>query len=439
MEMDTEEAGRKRERLTDMDKAKKKQAGRMKTSGEISAASQAVSFCRQVWESSAKLTYELRLKRAVARRNEENFGGEPIVATELTQQERAALVQEEEERERIAQRERSDRRIAEMLAADAERARAPPPPPDPNQEDPSEEEYSEYRRIWDKKWSSQYGSFEDITPIPCMCFTENPMPHLTFNPSTVQIFAVKVAETASQWPLDVFGTIAMRDGLDHNRNIIFRRTRDNCQTLCQQDPYLVLTGPVRAVVHQYGSVYIDAVLKVKGSTESEDRYLSFLIRRCNCNERLASFVSSRSYSSKLSTLELAYGIIVSSVEATITIRVIEGSWPDGCRGQFTAGTASLPHMKALLLDSGEKAAAADGMVELSRRVVSVERLGQLIVSAVFFRGGDKVAEDKTCFEPLEAGRSQGELHVGLCKMQVTVAWSQFLKGYPIRGFSPARE
>jgi hypothetical protein len=207
-----------------------------------------------------------------------------------------------------------------------------------------------------------------------------------------------------------------------------------------QDQNLILTGPVRAVVHDYGSVYIDAVLKVKGSTESEDKDLSLLINRCNIYERRKSIVISRSYSSKLSTLELAYGIIASSVEATITVRVIEGSWPDGFRGQFTAGTASLPNMEVLLLDSGkEQVAAADGMVELSRRVVSVERLGQLIVSAVLFRGGDKVAEAKTSFEPLESDRSQGELDVGLCKMQVTVAWSPFLKGYPIPGFSPAKE
>jgi hypothetical protein len=212
------------------------------------------------------------------------------------------------------------------------------------------------------------------------------------------------------------------------------------QWYCMQDRNLVLTGPVRAVVHEYGSVYIDAVLKVKGSSESEDKDLSLLIKRCNHYEPLESIVSSRSYSSKLSTLELAYGIIVSSVEATITVRVIEGSWPAGFRGQFTAGTASLPQMEVLLLDSGEeKVAAADGMVELSRRVVSVERLGQLMVSALLLRGGDKVAEAKTFFKPLEAGRSPGELDVGLCKMQVTVAWSPFLKGYPMRGFSPAME
>ncbi|KAM0849211.1 hypothetical protein ACQ4PT_053879 [Festuca glaucescens] len=243
MEMEMEEAGRKRERLTEGDGAGEKQAWGKKASGKISAASQAVSFHRQARESSSKLVEELRLKRAVARRNE---------------------------------RELSERMYAELLAAEAEMARAPPPLSDLNQEDRSELDYSDYRQSWNDKWSSQYGSFEETTPIPCMRFTDNPMPHLTCHLSTVQIFSVKVAEIAGslQYPLDVFGTIAMCDSLDHNRNIIFCRTRDNCQSLTQQDRNLVLTGPVRAVVHEYGSVYIDAVLKVKGSTESEDKDLS---------------------------------------------------------------------------------------------------------------------------------------------------------------------
>jgi hypothetical protein len=34
-----------------------------------------------------------------------------------------------------------------------------------------------------------------------------------------------------QWPIDVFGVVAVRDTIDFNRNIIFSGTRDNCQTL----------------------------------------------------------------------------------------------------------------------------------------------------------------------------------------------------------------
>jgi len=39
-----------------------------------------------------------------------------------------------------------------------------------------------------------------------------------------------------QWPRDVFGIVAARDTVDFNRNIIFSRTRDNCQTLTKEVP-----------------------------------------------------------------------------------------------------------------------------------------------------------------------------------------------------------
>jgi hypothetical protein len=157
MEMEAEEAGRKRERLTETDGAGKKQAWRKKSSGKISVASQVVSHHRKVRESSSKLADELRLKLAVARRNQENPGGEPIVAEELTEQERAELLQEAKVRQMTAQRELSERLYAQLLAAEA----APPLPDD--QEDRSEQDYSEYRRSWNDKWSSQYGSFEDTS------------------------------------------------------------------------------------------------------------------------------------------------------------------------------------------------------------------------------------------------------------------------------------
>ncbi|XP_037440533.1 uncharacterized protein LOC119308505 [Triticum dicoccoides] len=431
METETMEAGRKRERLMETAKSGRKRAGKKK-------ASNAVSFFMQLTIDSAKMVEEGRLKRAVARRNEENPGVAPIVPEALTEQERAALLQEEMAREKILSRERSLQMHAERLREKEERPRAPP---GPNQEDESEQDYNKYRQIWDMKWSKQYGSFEDTTSIPAMCFTDNPMPRFTVHQTTMQIFSVKVTEITGglQWPLDVFGMIAMRDDLDHNRNIIFNRSRDNCQTLTQQGQHLVLTGPARAVVHEgHPSVYFEAILKVKGATCSEDRDLSLLISRCNTRQSASkSLVGTRCYRSKLSTLELAYGIIVACAEATIRVELVEGSWPEGFHGQLTACTASVPHMKVLLLDSGEKEAVVGdgGKMELSRRVVSVERSGQLVVCAVLSRGGEKVVEAETSFAPLEAGRSHDMLDVGSCKLRVTVAWSPILKGYPLRGFS----
>uniref|UniRef100_A0A453E933 DUF6598 domain-containing protein n=1 Tax=Aegilops tauschii subsp. strangulata TaxID=200361 RepID=A0A453E933_AEGTS len=102
---------------------------------------------------------------------------------------------------------------------------------------------------------------------------------------TLNVFSVKLAGTddSLRWPLHVFGIVAARDYLDHNRNIIFLRDRDNCQIIHQKDPYLELTGPTRGVV-VVDPTEFEVKLKVKGSTESEDRDLSFLITRGGHNK-----------------------------------------------------------------------------------------------------------------------------------------------------------
>jgi hypothetical protein len=69
-----------------------------------------------------------------------------------------------------------------------------------------------------------------------MQFTDDPAPRGACLCSTLQIFSVKVTGLGGglQWPLDVFGMVAIRDNIDHRRNIVFDRERDNCQTLTQK-------------------------------------------------------------------------------------------------------------------------------------------------------------------------------------------------------------
>ena len=80
-----------------------------------------------------------------------------------------------------------------------------------------------------------------------MRFTDEPAPRYGAYPmSTLQVYSVRVEgiRRGLQWPLDVFGIIAVRDTVDLNRNIIFNRTRDNCQTLTKEvhsAPFACLT------------------------------------------------------------------------------------------------------------------------------------------------------------------------------------------------------
>ncbi|CAL5062153.1 unnamed protein product [Urochloa decumbens] len=208
-------------------------------------------------------------------------------------------------------------------------------------------------------------------------------PYIAYPCDTLQIFSAKVAGIRGglHWPLHVFGIVALRDSVDYNRNVIFHRTRDKCQILTEKDPYLVLTGPTRSVAW-FGTVTIEVVLKVKGTVQSEDRDLSFLAVPIRLQSTLDSFLFKRGYTSMLSTLKFTLGHIVYSVEATIFVRVIDGSWMDEFHGLFAASTESIARKKIVLLYSkAEKIVVADdGNIKLSRSVASVETEGMLKVS-----------------------------------------------------------
>ena len=233
-----------------------------------------------------------------------------------------------------------------------------------------------------------------------MRFTDEPPPRYgAFPMSTLQVYSVRVEgiRRGLQWPLDVFGIVAARDTVDFNRNIIFSRTRDNCQTLTKEHPDLVLTGPSRAVFLEQSPshVIIEVDLTLKGATDSEDEKLSSLVVPIVAGSTMYSHMWESAYTSKLSTVEFRLGHIVSSVEATIFVRVTRGSWPDGFRGRFYAIASgvcpNLPNTayhtdvndeKIVLLDAGgddKVSVTSEGDIKLSRRVVSVDTGGELKV------------------------------------------------------------
>lgn len=191
-----------------------------------------------------------------------------------------------------------------------------------------------------------------------------------------------------------------------------------------QDQYLALTGPIRAVVAAVDDpIYIEVSLKVKGTRKSEDKDLSELVITYT-----TACSPSCVYPSRLSTLEFEFDYMDCAVEATILIKVTGGSWPTGFPGVFTAATTSDEDIKIKLLDFGEGGLPvdADGLVRLSRRVVSVDDHEELIVSVMAYQinKDDAVESSQAAFERDTAGISPPcELKVGSCSMEVAVAWS----------------
>lgn len=282
---------------------------------------------------------------------------------------------------------------------------------------------TEYWEAVDAK--SQEASPIGPSPIQPMCYAGDKPPR-GGTMRTLQVFSVRVGAIKGglDWPLDVYGIVAARDSLDRGRNIIFNRTRDNCQTIDKKNPCLRLTGPTRAVVVVDPACF-EVNLRVKGRTESEDRELSCLVFNYHDSGSSESYAIKRVSTSKLCTVALMLGDIVNSVEATISVRVVGGEWPEGFQGLISANTTSIDSKKIELLAFGDKLPlAADGMIQLSRHVVSVEANGELRVCDMASSLEDQTVErDSEAFRAKKASRSMRMLEVNRCKFEVTVAWS----------------
>ncbi|XP_037416068.1 uncharacterized protein LOC119278833 [Triticum dicoccoides] len=339
---------------------------------------------------------------------------------------RAAAAEEEEERS-WKWREEFERGLAN-----------PPTPEELREREESwdkfcSESWERFRERWIDVWSHGKIPFDAVTQIPCMRFTDANFrrpgfPYMVMPEDTLQIVSVQVKDLTGglQWPLDVYGVVAVRDGVDRMRNVVFSRERDDCQSINEQDSYLTLTGPSRGVVMSHDNSHLEVKLKVKGTTESEDKDLNKFVD----SYRLGCFLPIE-YTSKLCTVEMQYYTAYSSVEATIFVRVFKGRWPHGFRGVLTASTSKKRDIQISLLELNcdKLPVDADGFVKLSRRVICVEKDGKLGLS-ILQRGaggeeGRAIAGIWIAAE--DAGKATHYMPVEAldCWMEVTVAWSLF--------------
>ncbi|KAF2906222.1 hypothetical protein DAI22_12g002901 [Oryza sativa Japonica Group] len=254
-----------------------------------------------------------------------------------------------------------------------------------------------FRRVWTRWHGRNFGSFDD---------TNHQL----------------------QWPLHVYGLVATRDSLDPRRNLLFNRTRDNCQILTQQVQLKAKSN--NNTLHDHPDQ--DQIVNF-GVVDSG--YLPGPTRHCI---------------GKRSEVEFTISVLDRSIEATIiSVQLVGGSsWPDHLQGKLVSRTASAIHQEIVLLDSqkqqdGKMPIDDGGFIQLSRRVVSVELAGQLIVQVLAFNSQQQVvdndndnkkdeivAKHEIVFDPKEASLSVEtcELQLGgggggPCKLQISVAWS----------------
>ncbi|XP_037451014.1 uncharacterized protein LOC119321435 [Triticum dicoccoides] len=306
------------------------------------------------------------------------------------------------------------------------------------------EMFALYIESWESEWSKTCGSFTDQTVLSSTCFvhyTPGRMPRIRCGstPDTLQVFSVKLAEITGglQWPLSVYGVVAARDTVDHNRNLIFSCDRSHAQELKQDDNFLHLIGPSRAIVFE-DMLDFEIQLKVKGTTQSEDEAL---IRHV-CSYAGGGYGPGVTIGNCFCKLELCLQRVTRSVQATIvSVQVVKGSWPFEYGGRVACYSLSGEFMptergvvrvidpsssQIVLQDTkdGAELKGFHGYVHLSRRLVSVEIRGMLDVEIqAYSKSGDTATRGHVRLLPKLCNISQEKCDLDGAEVVVTVAWS----------------
>ncbi|CAO2165318.1 unnamed protein product [Urochloa humidicola] len=288
-----------------------------------------------------------------------------------------------------------------------------------------------YRKNWMEMNSEFFGPFEATTgpEVGPKHYTESGPPYGGMHYDALEIFSLKLTEikVGLEWPLRVFGLVAVRDSMDYRRNILFQRSKENCQILTAEDPHLVLTGPSRAIA-LIDPPEFEVDLRVIGSSPSEEKILCAAVFTYNNNsyaESLAGLVRTRIRPTKRSTIELKYSHLKLPLEATIEIHHSDGS--RDFHGLFFARAEYMGEEKIVLLNSCDCSVTveSDGNIPLSRCVVLVEDNTKLMLGVKAWQGEngqDAVVQHADCPAKFH-GKSDGEFDVGFCKMTVSVYWS----------------
>ncbi|WVZ88591.1 hypothetical protein U9M48_035093 [Paspalum notatum var. saurae] len=300
----------------------------------------------------------------------------------------------------------------------------------------AEQSFEVYRNDWLRMYGDNgANSFEAETELPPMRYTDIPVLPIGAKPAdTMEVFFVKVAQITSDlsWPLDVYGVVAVRDSVDSKRNYLFRRGRDNCQTLSSpqaRDSLLELTGPSRAILLWDEPVFeIDLKVKNRGTSSSEDKVLCLDFFGYNniSYKGNVSYAKTEVVSSKHSTVEVRFAHLKRSVEATATAHIIKGG---NFSARLTTCNPSIGEDVVLLDTRGQEVSVTkDGEVALQRRVVVVEDRADLMINLKAVEPGDTAescieVDKKRSIVAKSALRNECFFNIGSSRLRVLVAWS----------------
>jgi hypothetical protein len=199
-----------------------------------------------------------------------------------------------------------------------------------------------------------------------------------------------------------------------------------------QDPFLLLTGPSRAIMSE-GMVYFEVHLLVKTTASvSQDKRLITCVRSYNGGSNAALC-----FSNVMCTLEMCLRTVTEAVQATIMCVQIVNKHKLGRPSNFAYGgcVACTPLPRTTVIDGDQKIVLVEskgrefpqgyfGYVHLRSQVVSVEIDGELAVVIQAYNQSGAVAEERCIhFKARNCQVFQKHCFVGQAKVNVTVAWS----------------
>lgn len=170
------------------------------------------------------------------------------------------------------------------------------------------------------------------------------------------------------------------------------------------------------------SNHVEIYLKIKDH-QGQDKELSKGVISISGTERRdlkQCELESGSLATRLSTVEVTYGVVVHAVEGTIAIEVLQGDFT----GKITAHTTSILNSLVLYDSQVVGAVTGDGIgvrnMKLMQPAISVFMKDKLIIVA---RTSDGASKQIIEFTPKINGREEEDMMVGAMKMRVKVAWS----------------
>nr|XP_051208445.1 uncharacterized protein LOC127325669 [Lolium perenne] len=297
----------------------------------------------------------------------------------------------------------------------------------------------------------------------------------THDPCTMmQIFSLKLAYPRPAGDqVQVYGFMAVRDTLDPLRNYVFNRSRDDPFIVEQEDGHIQMSGPKRGI-RWHDMVLVEFDMRIKRG-DDEENDLQLMDGAVWFNDRTLTHcrVATERIDGDYGSVDICYGLLQSSVEATVQIRVVEllGGFslhatafyisnlvhqeiqlfngvipgPDGCqiyklaksvvgRGGMTVGE---PYTSNLVSSGGrrryepEKCAIAAGgggqRYEVGRYVIAFPRSAKLALKLkIRQNGGSSDCEEVARFYISPAsthGSDPFAFDLGFATIHVNISWS----------------